>query len=113
MTKDELSARECVGWIAEAVERIQSYTSELNEKRFLESRITQDAVIRNLQVIGEAFNILTRESPQFVARHPELPVRAGQGMRNVLAHGYFELLAVWRTVSDDLPRLRRKIESLP
>jgi len=71
-------------------------------------------VIRNIEIIGEAArNIQTRE-PEVAAAYPDIPWRNMTGMRNHLAHGYFEvdLKSVWTTVQDDLSVLREKIASM-
>lgn len=72
----------------------------------------QDAVIRNLEVLGEAAEKLRRRFPEFVARHPEIPWRPAYGMRNVLSHGYFkvDLEVIWHIIKADLPALRQKLE---
>lgn len=100
--------------IAEAIDRIQSYTLGMAEAEFDTSLLTQDAVIRNLEVIGEASRNIAREHPEFVSQHPDLPLTSAYEMRNALAHGYFkiDLAVVWRTVHNDLPRLRQQLERL-
>ena len=66
----------------------------------------QDAVIRNIEIIGEAAKYLERQHPQFAAEHPAVPWAVIYAMRNRVSHGYFEvdLQIVWNTVSD-LPGL--------
>jgi len=115
MSEGESRAADYLGHIVQAIERIESYTAGLTERAFLESGITQDAVIRNFEVIGEASRNLERHCPNFVAGHPELPVRAANEMRNALAHGYFQvdLGIVWETLSNDLQPLRQQIEAGP
>lgn len=96
--------------IRDAIERIESYTSKGKEAFFRET-IVQDAVIRNLEVIGEAVKNL---SPDFRARHPEIPWSRIAGMRDVLIHGYFgvRLETVWNAVENRLPELKHYIELL-
>lgn len=74
----------------------------------------QDAVIRNLEVIGEACRNITREAPDFAAQNPQLPLAAAYEMRNALAHGYFkvDLQVVWNTVHRDLPQLQQQVQRL-
>lgn len=108
-----------LGHILEAIERIQSYTEDSDEAAFLENEMTQDAVIRNLEVIGEASRNIEKRYPEFAAAHPELPLASAYEMRNTLAHGYFkvDLAIVWKTLENDLPELHTQakslIESLP
>lgn len=101
-----------VGHITEAIDRIQSYVAELTEREFMASLMTQDAVIRNLLVIGEASNNLKKNCPRVMTGHPEIPINALRGMRNILLHGYFDLTLVWRAVKAELPGLQRQIDDL-
>ncbi len=112
MSEGESRATDYLGHILQAIDRIESYTTGLTERGFLESRITQDAVIRDFEVIGEASRNLERHCPNFVATHQELPVRAANEMRSALAHGYFQvdLGIVWKTPSNDLQPLRQQIK---
>lgn len=100
--------------ILEAIRRIGDYTSDLDEAGFLANRLVQDAVIRNLEVIGEACNNLRKHDPLFVSEHASIPWGFAVGMRNVLAHGYFkvDLEAVWKTIERDLPALAEQISRL-
>jgi uncharacterized protein with HEPN domain len=98
----------------QAMERIESYTADLSETEFLDSGITQDAVVRNFEILGEASRNLERDCPAFAAAHPELPLTIAYEMRNALAHGYFQvdLRIVWKTLRTDLPPLQRQVEAL-
>ena len=71
----------------------------------------QDAVIRNIQIIGEAAN---RVSCEFIARHNVIPWRDIAGMRHRLIHGYFKvnLHIVWKVIEKDLPKLETQIQDL-
>ncbi len=75
---------------------------------------TQDAVIRNIEIIGEAANRIQNISPAFVASHAELPWLEMRGMRNKMIHEYFDVDwgMVWDTVNDDLPELKQQIDGL-
>ncbi len=83
----------------------------LTRDEFVLSTRDQDAVIRNFEVIGEASRNIDRDFPDFVAAHPELPIRSAYDMRNALSHGYFgvDLEVVWQTIHSDLPVLKRNI----
>jgi uncharacterized protein with HEPN domain len=72
--------------IVEAIDRITAYTDGIEEAVFLADRKTQDAVIRNLEIIGEAAQHIRQRYPDFVASHPELPWRSAYGMRNASGH---------------------------
>jgi uncharacterized protein with HEPN domain len=100
--------------VREAIERINRYTNGMVETDFLANQLTQDAVIRNLEVIGEACRNIDRNCPEFVAEHPELPLSSAYEMRNALAHGYFkvDLKIVWKTIGSDLPDLLRRVGNI-
>jgi len=73
---------------------------------------TQQAVILNLVIIGEAATKLLKDYSKFLDLHPAVPWRSMKGMRNRIAHGYFDidLDVVWETVQTALPQL---LEQLP
>lgn len=96
-----------LGHILEAVERIQLYGRD-GEERFRSDVRTQDAIIRNLQVLGEAAKKVstgTRDA------HPEIPWRDIAGMRDRVVHDYFgiSLDIVWDVVVNHIPPLHEKI----
>jgi len=99
--------------ILTATERINEYTATLSEETFLADELVQDAVIRNIEIIGEASNRIGMRHPEFVVAHPEIPLSSAYQMRNAVAHGYFEvdLEVVWATVIADLPRLAEQVRS--
>lgn len=84
-----------------------SYTEGMQKAAFIADKRTQQAVILNIIVIGEAASRVLGEYPDFAARHPAIPWRGIKGMRNRLAHGYFDinLDIVWETVRSALPQL--------
>lgn len=92
--------------ISVAVERIGRYVQGLSKEAFLADDKTVDAVVRNLEIIGEATRRLDED---FRARHPVLPWSQIAGMRNRIVHDYFgpDLEIVWQVVSGDLPAVRR------
>jgi uncharacterized protein with HEPN domain len=100
--------------VVEAIDNIQEYTDGMDAVAFKTDRKTQDAVIRNLEVIGEACNNLVRQDPDFATQHSDVPWGFAYEMRNALSHGYFkvDLAIVWSTVVSDLPGLRRQLVSL-
>lgn len=114
MSRDPQRVVDYLAHIVQAIERIERYTSELDEAAFFQSEIVQDAVVRNFEVIGEACRNIERHHPEFAAEHPELPLAVAYEMRNALAHGYFkvDLGIVWRTVRKDLPQLLQLVRSI-
>jgi len=111
MSRDPQRLPDYLGHILEAIERIQHYVDDMDEVGFLDSKLVQDAVIRNLEVIGEANRNIERVHPEFAAAHPELPLALANDMRNALAHGYFkvDLEIVWKTIQNNLPDLHTQI----
>lgn len=86
----------------------------MDEAAFLRNELVQDAVIRNIEIIGEAANDVRKSDPDFVAAHDEVPWAVVYAMRNRVAHGYHEvdLSIVWKTVQTALPDLLVKVEAL-
>ena len=101
--------------IAEAIERATGYLQSVPDlAAFRKNPQVQDAVVRNIEIIGEAVNKINSTAPDFIERHPELPWAQMRGMRNVAIHEYFfvDLEIVWNTVKDDLPRLKQQVDAL-
>jgi uncharacterized protein with HEPN domain len=97
--------------IVQAIERIEEYTADLSEQAFRADRLRQDAVIRNLEIVGEASRNLERYCPEFLAAYPDLPVIQAYEMRNALSHGYFrvDLQIIWETIQNNLPPLHLRL----
>lgn len=97
--------------IIEAVQRITTYTAGLSYQQFLADSKTQDAVLRNIQVIGEATKKL---SPSLSKRHGHLPWKEVAGMRDKIVHRYFGINydVVWTVCREELPTLLPQIEAL-
>jgi uncharacterized protein with HEPN domain len=91
--------------IREAIETIQDYLECLSYEQFESNKMAMDAVVRELEIIGEASNNL---SADFRARHPDMLWRRMKDMRNFLIHEYFGVNAkvVWDTCKNDLPSLK-------
>ena len=83
----------------------------IDHAAFLENKEKQDAVIRNLEVIGEAASNIRRHFPEFADQHPDFPLLSVYEMRNVLIHGYFiiDLDIIWSTIEKDLPLLELQV----
>lgn len=89
------------------------FVDGLSKEAFLTDKRTQQAVVMSLIIIGEAATKVMDGYGQFAEAHPEVPWRAMRGMRNRIAHGYFDinLDVVWDTVQTALPELLRKLAS--
>jgi uncharacterized protein with HEPN domain len=96
--------------VRDAIDAILAYTAD-GRVAFDQDRRTQDAVVRNLEIIGEA---VKRLSPGLTAQHPDVPWRQIAGMRDKLVHDYFgvDLDLVWAVVEQRLPELRRRVGAL-
>jgi uncharacterized protein with HEPN domain len=99
--------------ILQAIERIERHTAQVDESAFLNSELVQDAVIRNLEIVGEAANNILRVDAAFAAAHADIPWQVMYTMRNRLEHGYggVDLEIVWTTVQRDLPRLNQLVKA--
>lgn len=91
-----------------------SYVEGMDAEAFLDDARTQQAIVLNLVVIGEAATRLLRDHPGLAGRHPDIPWNSMKGMRNRIAHGYFDIdmTIVWETVRINLPSLAKQLESL-
>jgi len=100
--------------ILDAIDNIHDYTAGATLDTYRSDRKTQDAVLRNLEVIGEASNNVVKHHPVFAATHADVPWRFAYEMRNALLHGYFTVdhTIVWQTIQNDLPTLRSQVAAL-
>ncbi|MFZ2958943.1 MAG: DUF86 domain-containing protein [Candidatus Ozemobacteraceae bacterium] len=111
MSKDNLRIPHFIDHILQAIKRISRYAQGLDEAAFLANDEKQDAVIRNIEIIGEAARNIERNYPDFAAQHQEIPWTDIYLMRNRLSHGYFsvDMELVWKTVQQDIPGLEKQI----
>jgi len=114
MTKDPLRIPDFLNHILEAIRRIDHYTTNIDEIEFLNNELIQDAVIRNIEILGEAAHNIDRNHSDFSETHSEIPWRDIYQMRNQVSHGYFavDLEIIWNTLQRDLPELKQQIERL-
>ena len=94
--------------ILNSIEKLEKYTKNLDFKAFSENEMVIDAVVRNLEIIGEA---VTNVSPDVQKKYPEVEWKEAKGFRNILIHDYFgiDLESVWDTINDDIPLLKKHI----
>lgn len=105
MEKDNLYRQH----ILEAIEKIQRYTKDLSYSDFEHNDLIQDAVVRELEIVGEAAKHFSEE---FRAQHPDVPWQQITAMRNKLIHEYFgiDVEVVWKTIKEDMAELEKQLK---
>lgn len=96
--------------IADSIAQIESYTKN-DKKVYDESRMVRDAVMRNLEIIGEAAKHLSEEMRE---KHSTIPWRQVAGLRDVLIHDYMgvDIDEIWNIVEKELPTLKKKVSEM-
>lgn len=97
--------------ILESIARIKEYTEGMSFEQFQSDKKTIDAVLRNLEIIGEA----VRHIPETIQeRYSDLPWAEMRAMRNIVAHQYFgvNLNIIWNTAQNNLPPIVAKLEEI-
>jgi len=97
--------------ILDAINLIEDYLKDKEFQEFRNNHMLQDAVIREIEIIGEAAKNL---SVDFKNKYSDIPWRQIAGMRDKLMHGYFgvDLDAVWDTATIDVPSLKERLEEI-
>ncbi len=97
--------------ILECIDRVDEYLAGLDYEQFLGSQLLIDAVSRNIEIIGEACNNLTRD---FRSNNPQIEWRRIIGTRNVLIHGYaaVDLEIIWNITQREFPILKTEIGNI-
>jgi len=96
--------------ILDAIAKVEQYTAD-GRDAFMADDKTQDAVVRNLEIIGEATKRLSEELRY---KHSEIPWKQAAGLRDVLSHDYMsiDLTIVWNVIDSRLPALREAVREL-
>ncbi|MCU0288329.1 MAG: DUF86 domain-containing protein [Acidobacteria bacterium] len=109
MSKKERGYIHFIEDVANAIDKIEKYTRNLDYETFCENEMIIDAVVRNFEVIGEAMNNIPEK---IMEKYPDVEWSEAVGFRNVLIHNYFGLdnEAVWDTIKKNIPGLKKHIE---
>lgn len=97
--------------ILSSIAKIERYVGAMDREQFLQDEKTTDAVVRNIEIIGEA----TRQLPtEFTAVHPDIPWNQMAGLRNRIVHEYFglDLEIIWTIIEQDLPILQKQLQPM-
>lgn len=100
--------------LRQAVVDACSFVEGMSKDEFMVDKRTQQAVIMNLIIIGEASTKIMDAYTEFAEANPAIPWRSMRGMRNRIAHGYFDinLDVVWDTVQMALPELLKQVHAI-
>lgn len=114
MSKSKLRVLDYLEHIQQAIERILRYTKDMDGVAFQRNEMVQDAVIRNIEIIGEAANNIRKCDPDFADQHSDIPWAVIYAMRNRVSHAYHavDVEIVWKTIQSDLPSMYHQVAEL-
>ncbi len=97
--------------ISENIKLIESFSKNLTKEKFMKNKLRQNAIIRALEIVGEAVKNLSSE---FMEEHRDIPWNDIARTRDKLIHHYFgvDLNEVWSIVKDDLPKLKKQVKEI-
>jgi len=106
--REQIRDRERLEHMLAAIDRIIRYTSDKSYEDIVSDDMMYYAVVKNIEIIGEAANMLTKE---FRESNPETPWKMVRGMRNYIVHEYFQIddIVVWDVVKNNIPELRKQV----
>ncbi|MCD4793008.1 MAG: DUF86 domain-containing protein [Bacteroidales bacterium] len=109
--REQIRDKERLNHIIESIDNIFEFTENLKFTDFENNKMLKFAVIKNLEIIGEASNLLTKELKE---KHNKIQWHLIIGLRNVLVHGYYQISnsIIWNTITDDLLSFKTKIENI-
>lgn len=110
--REPLKDRERLLHMIAAIDRIVRYTNGRSYEDLVDDDMMYYAVVKNIEIIGEAANMITAE---FQDIHPDTPWKMVKGMRNYIVHEYFQIddVVVWDVVTNNLIPLKKQLESYP
>ena len=94
-----------------AIDNVEEFTKDITKDDFVNSKIIFYAVVKNIEIVGEATYMLTNE---FKSSYQSIPWQVIEKMRHVLVHGYYTISPekVWETIQNDLPVLKKQLLGL-
>jgi len=97
--------------IREAIDKIERYIEGMSKDSFESDEKTNDAVVRNLEIIGEAANRLPKD---FIEKHSEIEWNKIVGLRHRIVHEYFgvDLSIIWQILENDIPPFKYSLEKI-
>ena len=97
--------------IRDAIVKVQQYVKGLTLADFEKKDIRFDAIVMQVMIIGESAKSLSED---FREKHAKMPWHQAVGLRNYIAHGYFDIkpAIVWKTIKEDLPKLKKQVDTL-
>ena len=109
--REEVRDRGRLEHMLTAIENVEEFTENISLEEFLKSKVLFFAVVKNIEIVGEATYMLTKEYKQ---AHTSVPWLVIEKMRHVLVHGYYTISPkkVWETVQEDLPVLKHQLTNL-
>lgn len=107
--REPIRDRERLEHILAAIDRVNRYVSGKTYDDLVSDDMMYYAVVKNIEIIGEASNMLTS---RYQSTHPETPWKKVKGMRNYIVHEYFQVddIVVWDVVTNSLPELREQVK---
>jgi len=95
----------------ESITRVEGYIEGMEFNEFKENNMAKDAVLRNLEVLGEAAKNL---STAIKEKYPDIPWKRIIGLRNIVIHGYFgvDFDNIWKIITDNVPEVKPSLEEV-